>query len=84
MNPVQAGFIVCRSMAVYPVRKFPDTGMELGVGYDRTAWFVFDRKYRERQDWHKHCGPYSTRAQAEGWINDIRAVTGGTLDAEGR
>jgi hypothetical protein len=44
---------------------------ELGVGYDRTAWFVYHR-LRGNTVWLKHCGPYSTREQAADWINAIR------------
>lgn len=60
------------------VRTFKSTGIELGVGQDGDAWYVFDRSYdREHPEqigsiWHRHCGPYSNDAQAIEWIDEIR------------
>jgi len=56
--------------AVVPVRTFRRTQMEMGVGKPG-SWFVYDRAIGA-EDWHLHCGPYSTREQAEDWINGIR------------
>jgi hypothetical protein len=55
------------------IRTFIATRMELGVGFDTHSWFVYDRHVGD-VDWHMHCGPYSTREQAEWWINQIRAT----------
>ena len=53
------------------VKWFRETNMEMGFGYDRTAWFVYCR-YRGDAEWGKHCGPYSTSEQAREWILAIR------------
>ncbi len=55
---------------IEPVRRLPETKTTLGVGFDLGAWFVYDRKGGE--EWHKHCGPYSTADQGREWINAIR------------
>jgi hypothetical protein len=56
--------------SVRMIRCVPESGIELGVAFDRTGWFVFDRAtgYAE---WHKHCGPYPSSAAAEGVILDL-------------
>lgn len=62
-----------RRTEVFPIRRFK-SGSRLGVGFDEqppshSAWFVYDFSDSK---WSKHCGPYSTREQAEEWIDDIR------------
>ena len=56
------------------VRKFR-SGSVMGVGElhrgDHVEFFVTDAEH-DSQPQHTHCGPYSTRAQAEQWIHDIR------------
>jgi hypothetical protein len=53
------------------VKWFPETNMEMGFGYDRTAWFVYCR-YHGESEWDTHCGPYSTSEHAREWILAIR------------
>lgn len=57
-------------VTVLPVRTFK-SGTELGVGLDRGSWFVY-MKGKDETEWQKHCGPYSTREQAEWWIREVR------------
>lgn len=52
------------------VRTFGN-GRQLGVGFDRTAYFVFDRE-KDGDPWQKHCGPYSTFEQGQWWCDEIR------------
>ena len=61
------------------VRRFNETGMELGVQQhgdgENFSWFVMARtasRHKWDTEWHTHCGPYSTREQAVWWINEIR------------
>lgn len=61
------------------IRRFDDTGFELGVEQhddgENRSWFVMARSAgRKKWDvqWSTHCGPYSTREQAVDWINAIR------------
>lgn len=63
------------------IRFFARTSMELGVEHhddgQNRAWFVMDRvrggnELRGQNEWHTHCGPYSTREQAVAWIQAIR------------
>ena len=44
-----------------------------GVGLDHDSFYVYDRE-NDDAEWHMHCGPYSTFAQAAEWIADIREM----------
>ena len=52
-------------------------GHALGAGFDPTSaypsWFVYDR-HEANAPWHMHCGPFSTKRDAESWIMQIRAT----------
>ena len=66
---------LCRSVSVLPLRFIATTGRWLGVGFHRTSYFVYDRQ-RGESNWHLHCGPYATAAQAEDWIRALHETEG--------
>ena len=55
------------------VRVFKATQVECAVGYDHSAWFVYDRSVGEAA-WHRHCEPYAAKQDATDWILAIRLV----------
>jgi hypothetical protein len=58
---------------VHLVRTFRNK-RQMGAGYPLRqvgTWFVYDRDSASEQ-WHMHCGPYSSFEQAADWIKGIR------------